>query len=189
MHARGWIIGAVVGLASTAGADPAPQPVDVAAVKSQGLVLQDAQGGVYVVFHSNDPKAPKAPWVFYGPNTKVVYEQHNFTWSYPTKGGDWEIQTDAPRVPGGHAKLRRQKDGTYLKICGYKGDTGIAISTGLTELSGEKARDVLDKTRFLSEGIIRVPHLLARDDSGVYYYIDEIAELYGGKGYRVFVGR
>src|SRR5262249_29526845 len=59
----------------------------------------------------------------------------------------------------------------------------------LTELTGDKARAVLDKAKFLSSGILRVPHLLARDDSGVYYYVDRIAELYGGKGYRVFVGR
>ncbi len=189
MHVRGWIIGAVVGLASTAGAEPAPKPVDVEAVKSQGLVLRDAQGGVYVVFWSEDPKAPKAPRVFYGPNTKAVYEQRKDTWSRPNKGGDWEIDTDAPRVPGGHASLMRQKDGTYQKICGYKRNSNIALSTGLTELSGEKAREMLDKTPFLSEGIVRVPHLLARDDSGVYYYVDGIAELYGGKGYRVFVGR
>ena len=29
----------------------------------------------------------------------------------------------------------------------------------------------------------------ARDDSGVYYYVDRIAKIYGGKGYRVFVGK
>src|SRR5262249_41169567 len=37
--------------------------------------------------------------------------------------------------------------------------------------------------------IVHVPHLLARDDSGVYYYIDNIAKQYGGNGYRVFVGK
>jgi hypothetical protein len=37
--------------------------------------------------------------------------------------------------------------------------------------------------------IVHVPHLLARDDSGVYYYVDRIAKVYGGKGYRVFVGK
>ena len=51
MQARGWIIGvALFGAVSIAAADPAPKPVDVKAMKAQGLVLQDAQGGVYVVF-------------------------------------------------------------------------------------------------------------------------------------------
>ena len=181
MHARGWIIGAAIGcagLVSTAAADPAPKPVDVKAMKSQGVVLQDAQGGVYVVFRGDDAK------VFYGPNAKAVYEQV-IVGSSSDGEGRWEFNTWAPRVHNGAhlASLERKKDGSFHKGCGDKEDTG------LTELSGEKAHAVLDRTPFLSMGIVRVPHLLARDDSGVYYYVDRIAKVYGGKGYRVFVGR
>ncbi len=180
MHARAWILGAAIcwaGLAATAAADPAPKPVDVKAMKAQGVVLQDAQGGVYVVFRGDDPK------VFYGPNSKAVYEQR-IIGSSSDGEGRWEFNTWAPRKPGnGLASLEHKKDGSYHKSCGDTDDTG------LTELTGEKAHAVLDKTPFLSMGIVRVPHLLARDDSGVYYYVDRIAKIYGGKGYRVFVGR
>jgi hypothetical protein len=181
MQARGWIIGVAVfgvGLVSTVAADPAPKPVDVKAMKSQGVVLQDAQGGVYVVFRGDDAK------VFYGPNSKAVYEQR-IVGSSSDGEGRWEFNTWAPRVPNGAhlGSLEHKKDGSFHKSCGDKDDTG------LTELSGEKAHAVLDKTPFLSMGIVRVPHLLARDDSGVYYYVDRIAKVYGGKGYRVFVGR
>jgi hypothetical protein len=79
--------------------------------------------------------------------------------------------------------LTHKKDGTYQKACRGKDD---AV---LTELSGDKAKAILDKTAFLTSAIIRVPHLLARDDSGVYYYVDRLAKIYGGKGYRVFVGK
>src|SRR5215468_12094928 len=95
MQARGWIIGvALFGAVSTAAAEPAPKPVDVKAMKSQGVVLQDAQGGVYVVFRGDDPK------VFYGPNTKAVYEQVIIGSS---SEGDvrWEFNPWAPRVPNG----------------------------------------------------------------------------------------
>lgn len=180
MHARAWILGAAIswaGLVSTAAADPVPKPVDVKAMKAQGVVLQDAQGGVYVVFRGDDPK------VFYGPNAKAVYEQV-IVGSSSDGEGRWEFNTRAPRVPGnGLGTLEHKKDGTYHKSCGDKDDTG------LSELTGDKAHAVLDKAAFLSMGIIRVPHLLARDDSGVYYYVDRIAKVYGGKGYRVFVGR
>jgi hypothetical protein len=179
MQARGWIIAvAVSGLVSTVAAEPAPKPVDVKTMKSQGVVLQDAQGGVYVVFRGDDAK------VFYGPNGKAVYEQV-IIGSSSDGEGRWEFNTWAPRVPhGSHlGSLEHKKDGSFHKSCGDKDDTG------LTELSGEKARAVLDRTPFLSMGIVRVPHLLARDDSGVYYYVDRIAKVYGGKGYRVFVGR
>lgn len=182
MHARGWVLvslgAALAGLASAAAADPAPKPVDVKAVKSQGVVLADAQGGIYVVFRGDDPK------VFYGPNAKAVYEQV-IIGSSSSGDGDWEFNTWAPRVAeGSHlGSIERKKDGSYEKSCRGKDDMG------LTELSGDKARAVLDKAAFLTMAIVHVPHLLARDDSGVYYYVDRLAKIYGGKGYRVFVGR
>jgi hypothetical protein len=184
MHARGWVsvsswvtLWAVVGAAATAAADPTPKPVDVKAQKEPPVVLQDPQGGVYVVFRGDDAK------VFYGPNTKAVYEQVIIGSS--SGDGAWEFNTWAPRVPdGAHlGSIEHKKDGSYKKDCRGKDDLV------LTEASPEKAKLVLDKTQFLTMAIIRVPHLLARDDSGVYYYVDRIAKVYGGKGYRVFVGR
>ena len=182
MHARGWILGvlgsAVVGVVATAAADPAPTPVDVKARKAQATVLADAQGGVYVVMRDGDE-----PKVFFGPNPRAVYEQI-IIGSSSDGEGRWEFDTWAPRLPGAHlAFLTHKKDGSFQRSCGDKDDAG------LTELTGDKAHAVLDKAAFLTMGTIRVPHLLARDDSGVYYYVDRIAKQYGGKGYRVFVGR
>lgn len=172
------VLVAVTSAIAPAAADPVPKPVDLKPLKAKPIVLQDAQGGTYVVFREDsDPK------VFYGPNTKSLYEQVIIGSSSDGEGG-WEYNTWAPRVEGPHlADLTRKKDGTYLKSCRGKDDLG------LTELSGDKARAVLDRSAFLTRGTIRVPHLLARDDSGVYYYVDALSKAYGGKGYRVFVGR
>jgi hypothetical protein len=172
-------VGLLVGLAANAAADPSPRPVDVKARKAQAIVLADAQGGTYVVFRDRDDAK-----VFYGPNAKVVYEQVIIGSSSDGDGG-WEFDTWAPRLAEGPhlAALTRKKDGSYEKSCRGKDDMG------LTELTGEKAHAVLDKAQFLTMAIVRVPHLLARDDSGVYYYVDRIAKVYGGKGYRVFVGK
>jgi hypothetical protein len=197
MHARGWaravsiyhlaarlrpwplwgIIGVLVATVSAAAADPAPKPVDIKALKAKAIVLQDAQGGTYVVFRDDEAK------VFYGSSAKTVYEQHIIGSS--SNGDSWEYNTWAPRVPEGPhlGDLGRKKDGTYEKSCRGKDD---AV---LTELSGDKAKAILDKTAFVTSAIIHVPHLLARDDSGVYYYVDRFAKFYGGKGYRVFVGK
>jgi len=172
-------LAALAGVAGTASADPAPRPVDIKAFKGKPIVLADAQGGVYVVFRDSDEAK-----VFYGPNARTLHEQAIIGSSSDGDGG-WDYSTWAPRVPdGAHlGSLQHKKDGTYLKSCGGKDDAG------LTELSGDRAHAVLDKAAFLTSAIVRVPHLLARDDSGVYYYVDRIAKLYGGKGYRVFVGR
>jgi hypothetical protein len=181
MHARGWVVatGVLLGLAASAAADPAPKPVDIKARKAQAIVLQDAQGGTYVVLRDGDD-----PKVFYGPSAKALYEQV-IIGSSSDGEGRWEFDTWAPRVAeGAHlGAIERKKDGSFEKSCRGKDDMG------LTELSGEKARVVLDKAAFLTMAIVHVPHLLARDDSGVYYYVDRIAKVYGGKGYRVFVGK
>jgi hypothetical protein len=59
----------------------------------------------------------------------------------------------------------------------------------MSERTGDKAKAVLDKSTFMTSAMIRKPRMLARDDAGVYYYVDEIRTQYGGKGYRVFVGK
>jgi len=185
MHARGWVtvpvflVLGMAGAATTAAADPTPKPVDIKALKAKPIVLQDAQGGTYVVFRETDEAK-----VFFGPNAKAVYEQV-IIGSSSDGEGRWEYNTWAPRVPEGPhlGSLEHKKYGTFLKSCRGKDDMG------LSELTGDKARAVLGKAQFPTMGIIRVPHLLARDDSGVYYYVDRLAKIYGGKGYRVFVGK
>jgi hypothetical protein len=175
MHARGWIIGVLVATAATVAAEPAPKPVDVKALKSKAIVLADAQGGTYVVFRGDDPK------LFYGPSAKAVYEQIIIGSS--SSGDDFDFNTFAPRLPGVRYGGFEYKNKTYSKTCDGKDD---AV---LTELTGDKAKAILDKTAFLTMGTVHVAHLLARDDSGVYYYVDRFAKVYGGKGYRVFVGK
>src|SRR5262245_31642907 len=91
MRAKGWVLGVLVGLVSTVAAEPAPQAVDVKPMKSKAIVLQDSQGGTYVVFRGDEAK------VFYGPNAKSLYEQHIVGSSSDGEGG-WEFDTWAPRV-------------------------------------------------------------------------------------------
>jgi hypothetical protein len=176
MHARGWVIGVLVATVSAVAAEPAPKPVEIKALKAKAIVLQDAQGGTYVVFRGDDSK------LFYGPTAKSVYEQTIIGSS--SSGDAFDFSTWAPRLPGVHyGGFAYKADKTYTKSCDGKDD---AV---LTQLTGDKANAILDKTAFLSSGIVHVPHLLARDDSGVYYYVDRIAKIYGGKGYRVYVGK
>ena len=182
MHARGWVRSiivpaAIAALTTAAAADPAVKPAEIKD-KSKPVVLTDPQGGVYVIFRGDDAQ------VFYGPNTKTLYEQHIIGSGSDGEGG-WSYSTWAPRVAAGShlGGLDHKKDGTTKKSCGDKDEIA------LTELSGDRAKAVVDKSAFMTSAIIRVPHMLARDDSGVYYYVDRIAKAYGGKGYRVFVGR
>ena len=174
--AIGSIIGVLVAAAGIAAADPAPKPVDIKALKAKATVLQDAQGGTYVVFRGDERK------LFYGPTAKALYEQTIV--GSGSSGDAFDLSTWAPRLSEvRYGSFSYKEDKTYAKSCDGKDD---AV---LSELTGDKAKAILDKAAFLTSAIVHVPHLLARDDRGVYYYVDRLAKIYGGKGYRVFVGK
>jgi hypothetical protein len=179
MRARGWVVAGVLGVGvATAGAEPKPTPVDIKGIKSKLVVLQDALGGTYVVLPIGSGVSGQ---VFYGPG-KTLYTQVVIGGS--RDDASWTISTWAPRIadirPG---TIQFKADGTYFKSCDGKDDAELGVITG------DKAKVVLDKYAFVTSGIIHVPHLFARDDTGVYYYVDRLAKAYGGNGYRVFVGR
>lgn len=186
MRAPSWVVAALV-LASAASAraddkklpkDPQPFAVDLNPNKEPVLVLKDANGGTYVVVGEQNVTRKKA---FYGTG-KQLYEQ--ITIGGSRDGDAWQISTWSPRIPelrpGG---IMRRKDGTYFRSCDGLDD---AV---LTEITGDKAKAILDKSQFLSPGLVRRPHMLARDDMGIYYYVDKLSERHGGKAFRVFVGK
>jgi len=174
MRARGWSALAVLSLmvlgSGTASAEPKPKPVDIKPIRDKLVVLQDADGGTYVVLPGRDGR------VFYGAKGKAknVYEQVVIGRSSDASAGSWDVSLWAPRVPNVQpGSVGRKADGTHFRYCG--GDN----TTTLTELIGDKAKAVLDKSAFFTSAMIRRPHLLARDDGGVYYYVDVIRNEYG----------
>jgi hypothetical protein len=171
-----------VAAGAVASADPKPSAVDIKAIKDKLIVLSDAQSNVYVAYWDGD-KATTTPRLFFGSSkTKQLYEQIIIGKS--TNESAWDIDTWAPRLKDMHpGALRYLADGTYQRYCSGQDDAG------LTQLTGDKAKAVVDGYTFLTSALVHRPHLLARDDSGVYYYIDKVAAAYGGNGYRVFVGK
>jgi hypothetical protein len=170
----------LLAVSTSAAADPTPKPVDIKPIRDQLIVLQDADGGTYVVQPGSDGK------LFYGAGGKShnFHEQIVIGRYSDGSTGAWDISVWAPRVPNVQpGSVQRKADGTYLRTCGNKSEAG------LTEIGGDKAKAILDKGNFLTSGFIRRPYLLARDDSAVYYYIDVLRDQYGGKGYRVFIGK
>lgn len=60
----------------------------------------------------------------------------------------------------------------------------------LTRVTGERRDRLLAKATFEKEAIWnREPYFLARDSHGTYYYVDRYREEFGGRHYRVFVGK
>jgi hypothetical protein len=179
MRAPRWAF-AVLLCASTAHAEVTPQPVDLKPLRDKLLVFADSNKGVYI-FYPGDPKdATKPRRLFYGTG-KTLYEQR--ITGFSRNGTAWHVNTWAPRVSEMRpAYFSYKADGSYEKSCDGKDDHVLAL------LTGDKAKAVLDLP-VMTEMLVQRPHLLARDDAGVYYYVDRLAEKYGGKGFRVFIGK
>jgi len=184
MRARGWVVAGILALSSVAlgqpkDGEPKPTPVDIKAIKDKLQVFQDKAGGTYVVFERADGNSDTRVW--YGTG-KSLYEQ--IVIGLSRNGDSWSINSWAPRLPELRpASIIRKEDGTFLRWCDGKDDAVI------TQLTGDKAKAILDKYGFFSSALVRRPHLFARDDAGVYYYVDRLDTTHGGKGYRVFVGK
>jgi hypothetical protein len=176
MRARGWVWCVLTLLAaSPAIAEPKPLKVDNSPFRKVALVLKDSGGNIYVVKPAPEPR------LFYG-TEKGVYEQ--VLTGRSANGDAWQLHAWAPRVPEMRpGTFLRNADGTFSKQCDGRDDHQ------LTQLTGEKAKAILEKTPHMSTALIRRPHMLARDDSGVYYYVDVVRNQYGGNGHRVFVGK
>jgi hypothetical protein len=187
MRARGWVVAGILGLSSVAlgqtpkDTEPKPTPVDIKAMKDKLLVFQDKAGGTYVVFEESDGTSTSQTRAWYGTG-KQLYEQ--IVIGRSRNGDAWSINTYAPRLAETRpASIMKKQDGSFLKWCDGKDD---AV---LTQLGGDKAKAVIDKYSFLSPALIRRAHMFARDDAGIYYYVDRLDAAHGGKGYRVFVGK
>ena len=172
-----WLVaGIALASASASAGDPKPTAVDIKPFRDRLIVLQDAQGATYVVDPGSDGHA------FYGTG-KALYEQIITGRSAQGDIGAWDVDVFAPRVPELRpGVIQRRGDGTYHLLCDRD-------DTVLTERTGDKAKAIVDKSQFLTPAVIRTAHFLARDETGVYYYVDQIRKAYGGKGYRVFVGK
>lgn len=164
----------VIGLfAGVANADPKPQPIDIKPIRDQLQVAQDAKGGLYVFTLGNGAR------LWYGTG-KELYEQP--VNSRSANGDAWTLNVWAPRLSNMQsATLRKTADNTYDRYCNAETDT-----MGLTLLTGDRAKQALDKHVLMTEFLGRRAKFLARDEAAIYYYVDRLKT---GKGDRLFVGK
>jgi hypothetical protein len=157
-------------------------PIDIRAVVDQLDVFKDDAGSVLVVPKVAALQDDLEKWVFYG-DTKSLYQQRIVGNSVDGDKYQWIVWS--PRVQGlQQAFVSSDPNGVTIQ-CTNKKDGHRT----LTPLPQDQARKVLAKATFLPPLWERQAHFLARDDDGVYFYVDELQEEYGGKGYRVFVGK
>jgi hypothetical protein len=171
----------VLALAASASAEPEPKPIDSKPFRDKLAVLRDEHGGIYAVLRDGDTQR-----AWYG-NGKSLYEQIVVGSSSDGTDGSWELDFYVPRVSGVRpGTIHHNADGSFMRYCAP--DTA-GSELKLTLVPGDQAKHLLERSTLMTSALVRKPHLLARDETGVYYYVDELRKLYGEGGFRVFVGK
>jgi hypothetical protein len=189
---RQLVIALLAGVVTTASAGPrAPKPqlrasdkpvaIDTKAVIDKLDLFRDDVGNYYVSPRADAgiPAEDADQWVFYG-DGKAFYRQWIIGSS--SSGGVFEWNVWSPRAKGLVTATLDLSNGNLTARCRPK------EVRQLTLLKADEARTIFRAAKFYPPLWQRQSHLLARDDDGVYYFIDELREEYGGAGFRVFVG-
>ena len=177
---------ALIALAATAPAlaDKAKDPdkIDIAPVIDKLDAYRDELGSYYVFPKDGafEKSEDASQWMFYG-DGKTLYRQR--VASANLKDHRWSVW--APRAIGMTSAYIELGD--KLTVSCRSHDKGAAYP--LKQVGAEETRTLLKSAKFFPPLHQRMAHLLARDDDGTYYYVDELRAEYGGNGYRVFAGQ
>lgn len=170
--------------ASTTQAQPAkkkPTPIDVKPVIDDLEVYRNDTGMYVVMARYNTLRETHAKWVFYG-TEKAMYQQRIV--GYFSDAKQYEYMVWAPRARGlNNGSIAHDERGARME-CEAK-----AEPQRLVQLPADEARQFLLRATFLPPLWERQVQFLARDEDGVYYYVDRQRDEFGGKDYRVFVGQ
>ncbi len=132
-------------------------------------VVLRTDGGIHLLLDPGDAEFP----VYVSEDGETFYEHVEMS---PSSSGHsrWLF------APGEGSRLRHRDDAWTLSC----GDTEHALS----ELPRDQNQSIVDAAELEGRIWRREPFALARDDRGRYYYVDRLAEEFGGKGFRVFSG-
>ena len=153
--------------------------IDVSAIRKDLIVLHDGRGHFIIVL----PKGGvKENHLYYG-DGKVFHRQA--TYGSGRSPGRIDYSFWAPRArPGNSGQVKgylRMRKGKWAVQCSKR-------ETPLEQLRKQDADKLLASAVFKHRYWKRQAYALARDDRGVYYYVDRMLARYGGKGFRLFVG-
>jgi hypothetical protein len=182
---RQHLIALVACLATPAFADRTldpmhPKPIDIKPMIDKLLVFRD-ETGMYVVIPDGGPLDEATVSVFYG-DAKTMYQQRVVGFGVHDNRFEWNLWS--PRVRHMTTASVWVQDSKMKIEC-------LADHRGkdLVQLPADQAKAVLQKATFMPPLWTHQAHTLARDEDGVYYYVDQLRAEYGGNGYRVFIGQ
>lgn len=179
---RRALIALLVSATAFAAPDKKSKTIDAKSNAAKLEVWKDDVGQFYVVPMSNAFSFDAAgAWVFFG-NGKNMYQQR-IVGAGTGKHESYEWSVWSPRVTTMNLAGIESSDGRLMVVCGQK-DKRL-----LTQLKADETKAFFAKATFLPPLWERTAKFLARDDDGVYYFVDMLSQEAGGNGYRVFIGQ
>lgn len=152
--------------------------VDISAIKAEMKVLSDGRGHFVVVKNAIGSVGDNE--LFYG-DGKTFYAQRVFGGGGDGSTGARYMSFWEPRSRPRSAGDLEHKDGVWKVTCDKR-------ETVLAEIPRGDAIKLLDKASFNRVKWKRQAYALARDEFGVYYYVDRLRDDHGGKGFELYVG-
>lgn len=179
---RRALVALLVSATALAAPDKKPKAIDAKSNAAKLDVWKDDVGQFYVVpLYSAFSFEDAGAWVFYG-DGKNMYQQR-IVGSGTGQHDSYEWTVWSPRVTTmNHAQVE-SVDNRLRLTCGLK-DKRV-----LTQLKADEAKAFFGNATFLPPFWERNAKFLARDDDGVYYFVDMLSQEAGGNGYRVFIGQ
>jgi hypothetical protein len=159
-------------------AQAAGDEADVSAYKDHLKVLTDGKGHFAALLPFTISDSDDTGYFFYsGDGGKTFFAQRR------TSGGkdgnkQFNFMFWDPRSTGSSLYYTDKK---YTLSCDKR-------STAMTALSKEDAQKLLAGAKFMNVKWKRRAYTLARDNNGVYYYVDQAREPEGNKDFHVFKG-
>ncbi len=150
-----------------------PEIVDVEGHRAQLQLWTDGRGH-YIAAESN------LAHVYYG-DGKVLYETNPFATSSDGKVAAATLR-DQRYDSQSQTELTRDKEGNLTVACGKR-------TTKMTPVAADKATPMLSSASFNRGPHIYKPYALARDNKGIYYFVDHGRYPDNERNFRVFVGQ
>jgi len=181
---RSLVIVAVLAAPALAAPEVKQKPIDVKAVFDKLDVYKDDLGNYYIVPKDGAVDAAQVnDWLFFG-DGKTMYRQRIIGYSIQGSVREWNLWAPRARnMTTGEIHIEPDKAHVQCK------QTGEGKLRPLTLLTADEAKTLIKRAKFFPPLWQRRAHYLARDDNGVYYYVDAMQEEFGGPGFRVYVGQ
>jgi len=167
--------------APPAPAAPAGDPFDISAFKDKLKVLGDGKGHFLVLIEPYSLEDREQEHLFYG-DGKTFWEQRRTSGGRSGADSWYRAFWDPRQKPTGSPASLSLKDKAYKVDCD-------ARETTLTPVTGPEAEKMIAEGKFFKRRWKHQAVALARDESGVYFYVDRPLEPRDNKLYRVFRGK